>query len=328
MKPKLRVAVIYKKNNIFFSGSHFDMSLYYFVLKALKRNNEIDVTYFPSENVFDATILKDRFDVILLPDNTPWALPETMNGIEDLKIPVIAKCGDPHEVETRKFDPYTFHERYKIDYYFNFMPKSYFYKYYPKEFKYKEIFWCLESSLYENVSPFRNRINDKILLTGNVGKTSWKSKMANKILNPKNSAHLFYNLRTKCRKLEYVDFTPIKNGKHVNDDYPSYLSKYCASIAAATFYPVIKYFEIPAAGCLTFMEVTEKNDCKILGFEDGKNVIFINEYNYKEKFLDFIEDSNNPKWENIANAGREYALRELNNDVAVEDIISLACQLQ
>ena len=129
-------------------------------------------------------------------------------------------------------------------------------------------------------------------------------------------------------KLEYVDFTPIKNGKHVNDDYPSYLSKYCASIAAATFYPVIKYFEIPAAGCLTFMEVTEKNDCKILGFKDGKNAIFINEDNYEEKFLEFIEDSNNPKWENIANAGREYALQELNNDVAVKDIISLAYQLQ
>tara|TARA_B100000953_G_scaffold236521_1_gene198018 strand:- start:106 stop:279 length:174 start_codon:yes stop_codon:yes gene_type:complete len=51
-------------------------------------------------------------------------------------------------------------------------------------------------------------------------------------------------------------------------------------------------------------------------------------YGSKEKILEFIEDSNNPKWENIANAGREYALQELNNDVAVEDIISLAYQLQ
>ena len=51
-------------------------------------------------------------------------------------------------------------------------------------------------------------------------------------------------------------------------------------------------------------------------------------YGSKEKFLEFIEDSDNPKWENIANAGREYALQELNNDVAVKDIISLAYQLQ
>ena len=93
-------------------------------------------------------------------------------------------------------------------------------------------------------------------------------------------------LITECRKLEYVEFAPIRNGKHVNSDYPSYLSKYCASIAAGTFYPVVKYFEIPAAGCLTFMEVTENNNCKILGFKDGENAVFINEKNYQEKFLE------------------------------------------
>ena len=86
---------------------------------------------------------------------------------------------------------------------------------------------------------------------------------------------------------------------------------------------MIKYFEIPAAGCLTFMEVTEKNDCKFLGFEDGKNAIFINEENYKEKFLEFLEDRKNPKWEDIANAGRTHALKNLNNDVALERIIGL-----
>ena len=320
---RLNVAVIFKKNNIFFSGSHFDMSLYYFFMKALKRNNKINVTYFPTDDFFDAAILKDKFDMILLPDNTPWALPETINGIENLKIPVIAKCGDPHEVRTKKIDPYLFHEKYKIDYYFNFFPKSYFYQFYPKEFKYEEVFWCLESNLYKNLNPFSDRINDKILLTGNVGKPSWKSKMANQILNPKNSAHYMYKLRTKCRELDYIDFTQIKNGKHINQDYPAYLSKYCASIAAGTFYPVIKYFEIPAAGCLTFMEVTENNDCKFLGFEDGKNAIFINEENYKERFLEFLEDRKNTKWVEIADAGRTHALENLNNDVALEKIIAL-----
>ena len=324
---KLRVAVIYKKSNIFFSGHHFDMSLYYFILEALKRNNGINVTYFPTENNFDATILKNKFDVILLPDNTPWGLPENIEGMKEMNIPVIAKCGDPHEVKTKKFDPYVFHERYKIDYYFNFMPSYYFYKFYPKEFKYKEIFWCLEADLYKNTSPFKERIKDKILLSGNVGKPSWKSKIANRMLNPDNSAHYLYKLRTECRKLQYVEFTPMKDGKHINSDYPSYLSKYSASIAAGTFYPVIKYFEIPAAGCLTFMEVTEKNHCKILGFEDGKNVIFINENNYKEKFMEFLDDKDNPKWENIAKAGREYVLEKLNNDVAVEKIVKLMQEL-
>lgn len=327
MEKKLKIAIIYKKSNVFFSGSHFDMSLYYFILKAFKRNNEIDVTYFPSENRFDATILKDDFDAIVLPDNTPWGLPDTIEGIKNLKIPVIAKCGDPHEVKTRGFDPYNFHEKYKIDHYFNFMPSDYFYKFYPKEFKYDEIFWCIESEIYKDLRSFKDRINDKILLTGNVGKPSWKSKIANQILNPKNSAYYLYKLRTECRKLEYVEFAPIRNGKHVNSDYPSYLSKYCASIAAGTFYPVVKYFEIPAAGCLTFMEVTENNNCKILGFKDGENAVFINEKNYQEKFLEYIEDKDNPKWKEIADAGREYALKELNNDNAVDKIIKLIQKL-
>ena len=244
-----------------------------------------------------------------------------------MNIPVIAKCGDPHEVRTKKIDPYLFHEKYKIDYYFNFFPSSYFYEFYPKEFKYEEVFWCLESNLYKNLNPFENRINNKILLTGNVGKPSRKSRISNQILNPKNSAHYLYKLRTKCRELDCVDFTEIKDGKHVNEDYPSYLSKYCASIAAGTFYPVIKYFEIPAEGCLTFLEVTKKNGCEFLGFEDGKDAIFINEYNFKEKFLEFIENHEDPKWQRIANAGREHALQNLNNDIAVQKIVTLMHKL-
>jgi len=324
---KLKVAAIYKESNKFFSGHHFDMSLYFFFLKALKRNNKIEITYFPTGNNFDVTNFKKKFDIILLPDNTPWALPDYIEGLKNLDIPVIAKCGDPHEVKTKKFDPYVYHERYKIDYYFNFMPSHYFYKFYPKEFKYREIFWCLEKNLYQNIRSFNDRINDRILLTGNVGKPSWKSKMANRILNPHNSAHYLYKLRTECRKLKYVEFTPIKDGKHVNNDYPSYLSRYCASIAASTFYPVIKYFEIPAAGCLTFMEVTEKNHCEILGFEDNKHVIFINENNYKEKFMEFLNDSDNPKWNEIATAGRKHVLEKLNNDIAVDKIVTLMQEL-
>ena len=36
--------------------------------------------------------------------------------------------------------------------------------------------------------------------------------------------------------------------------------QYCGAIASTTTNPNIKYWEIPAAGCLTFMEITEKND--------------------------------------------------------------------
>jgi len=325
MKNMINVAVIYKKSYVFLTGNHFDKSLYYFFMKSLKRNKKLNITYFSCDDSFDISKIKDRFDIILLPHNKTDGVPDELIGIEELKIPVIARVGDPHEA--RKFDPKILHKKWKIDYYFNFMPKNYFYKFYPKDFKYKEILWCLEPRIYGNLKPFEDRIKDKILISGNIGKPSLKSRIANQIFNPKNSTHYFYKLRVKCRGLSYVHYSSMKNNKYENDDYPIYLSQYRASIAAATYYPVIKYFEIPASGCLTFMEVTKLNGCEYLGFEDGKTAIFINEKNYKEKFEEYLNDVDNPKWEKIANAGREHALKNLNSDIAVESLIELMNEL-
>ena len=71
------------------------------------------------------------------------------------------------------------------------------------------------------------------------------------------------------------------------------------------------------------MEITKKNRGEFLGFIDGENSIFINEQNYKEKFSEYLDDVNNPKWERIANNGREYVLKNLNNDVAANSLIDL-----
>jgi len=91
--------------------------------------------------------------------------------------------------------------------------------------------------------------------------------------------------------------------------------------------PVVKFWEMPAAGCLTFMEITEKNKGKHIGFTDGVNAVFINENNYKEKFENYLADVDNPKWQEIARAGREYALKKLNNDKATESLVELMCEL-
>ena len=99
--------------------------------------------------------------------------------------------------------------------------------------------------------------------------------------------------------------------------------KYCASITAHSLYPVIKYWESTAAGCLTFMEVTEKNQANILGFKDNETAIFINEKNYKNKFSEYISDPNNPKWKEIAEAGRDYTINNLTNDIAANSLVSL-----
>lgn len=322
---KIRVAHIYKTSNIFMSGKHFDNTSYYFHIHALKRHPQLDVTHYSDEDRFDATKLKGKFDIIVLADNLGIGIPKELDGIKNLDIPVIARCGDFHNAE--KYDPITCHEKYKIDYYFNFMPESYFYKFYPKEFKYKVIILGLESELYRTVSPFKNRIKDRILNSGAVGKKNLKSRMANKILNPKRSGWHFYKLRTMCNDLPYVDHTGMIGNKYVNDDYPKLLSRYRAAIAATTFYPTIKYWEISAVGCLTFMEITEKNDGKYLGYIDGKTSIFINEKNYRNKFTEYLADPDNPKWEEIANQGRKYTMEELNNDKAVDKLVEIMREL-
>ena len=322
MNKKIRVAVIYKRSYIFLTGNHFDNTTYHLFMLALKRNKKLDVTYFPSEHSFDTSKLRGKFDIILIPNNNTDGTPDQLIGIDKLNIPVISKTGDPHLA--KQYNQQSFHSKFKIDYYFGLQPKEYFHKFYPSNFEYKEIFWGVEASLFQNLKPFKDRIKHHILNSGNVGKSNLKSRLANKILNPKKSSWYFYNLRSKCNCLSYVDYAGTKNSKYINDDYVEYLSRYQASIAAATYWTPIKYAEIPASGCLTFMEMTDKNEGKrVLKYKDDETGIFINENNYKEKFEEFLNDPKNPKWEKIASAGRNFTLENYNNDNGATLLVEL-----
>ena len=81
--------------------------------------------------------------------------------------------------------------------------------------------------------------------------------------------------------------------------------------------------EIPAAGCVSFLEVTKKNKCEYVGFKDKKTAVFINEHNYHDKFEEFISDPDNPKWGKIASEGKKFVMEEMNNDKAVESLVDL-----
>ena len=326
LKEKIRVALIYKSNYKFLTGNHFDNTTYYFFMHALKRNKNLDVTYHQSENYFDCAKLKNKADIILLPMNNTDGTPDVLDNIHELDIPVISRTGDPHWAN--RYNQFQFHEKWNIDYYFNFMHESYFHKFYPKNYNYKKITFGLEPNLYREINHrYDNRIKNKILNSGAIGKTNLKSRLANKILNPKRSGWYFYKLRTKCNNLDYIIHT--KNIPKTNTDYTyaQILSQYFASIAATTFYPTIKYWEVPASGCLTFMEITELNRGTYLGFKDGENAIFINEKNYEKKFLDYLNDPHNTKWIEIAKAGKIFADKNFNNDHATEDLVSLMIEI-
>ena len=315
---KIKVAFIYKASNIFMTGKHFDNNYYNFFLKALPRNKNIEVTNFTEEEKFDIEKLENKFDVILLWQNNEFGTPDLIN-IKNSKIPVITRCADPREIEITK----KYHKKWKIDYYFHFWPESFFHSFLPKNFKYKSIIYGLESSLYKNTTPFEDRIKNKILNSGAIGNTKPLSKIINDIKNPKWNAYRVYYLRTIINNLPYVDYFPTLQNEFVGDKFPLLLQKYQASVAASTTNPVAKMWEIPAAGCMTFLEVNEKNNADFVGFKNNENAIFINEENYKEKFQEYLENVEDKKWRNIAEKGRKFVIDNLNNDKAVESLVEL-----
>jgi len=318
---KIRVALVYKKSYNYFQPDHFDQTSYDFFFKALKRNMQLEISYYPCEKKFNISKIKNKCDVILLPNNRTDGSPDVIIGIKNSNIPVISRTGDPYDA--KKYNQIEFCEENKIDYLFSSIPDSFIYKYYPKNIKQKIIIFGLEPELYQNVPPFKTRIKDRILITGAMGRTDLKNRAANYILNPGRSGWYHYKLRTLCKELDYVEYSGMKGKKYLTEDYPTYTTKYRAIIAATTFYPTLKYWENAAAGCLTFMEITEKNDGYFLGYKDNETSIFINQKNYKEKFQQYMSDPNNPKWEEIANAGREYTMNNLTNDQAVNSLVEL-----
>ena len=322
MVDKIRIAVIYSPEFAFLRQDFRDNTLYYFFMHALKRNSRLYVEFFSARDKFDASVLKQKFDVIILPDNRFPHIPYELTSIKETNIPVISRTGDPHTI--KQYDKLKIHESHQIKYYFGPMTADYFHKFFPKELKFKFIMAGLEPDLYKNIKPFSKRISEKILNTGNVGNTKLKSRIANAILNPGRSSWHFYRLRTMCNQLSYVDYSGMKGDSYIHKDYPSYVSSYKSAIASSTYYAVIKYLELTAAGCLTFMEVSEKNnDAELLGFKDYENAIFINEENYKKRLQEFISNPYDPRWEVIAEKGRKHTINNLNNDMAVESLIEV-----
>ena len=315
---KIKIAFIYKPSNQFLTGQHFDNNYYNFFMKALKRNPRIDVTYFGEEIKFDGSNLGKDFDVVFLADYAGKQTPDAITGMDKINIPVIAWSSDSHFYS--KIDYMSYHKKYNITHYVGPIQEEYFYKFLPEDFKYQRIFTGIEASRFQQIPSFHTRIKNKILNSGAMGNKKLKSRIVNQIINPKRTGWYFYKLRTLCNELPYVAYKGIKGTKYSNN-YVEYLSSYRAAIAATTMYPSLKYCEVAAAGCLTFMEVTKLNKAELLGFEDYKSAIFINEKNYKEKFKEYLDSVDDSKWAKIANEGRNHVLTKLTNDNGVKQFI-------
>lgn len=297
---------------------------YYFFQHAIFRNKKIEVDRVDALNRVNVPKLAKNYDLVLLPQ-VDIACSMALTGIRDCNIPVIARGHDPHDVFKR--DMFGMIHRLKVDWFFDLYDPSSFYEYYPKQFKYETVHMGLEPSLYTHKIPWSERIADKIAISGVIDKKlNLMHKLYYKAYLRKPSALLpgfHYKLRTKCNMLPYVVHTRDWYPRQSTDQLNKMLTMFRAAIAATTSFPTMKYKETPAAGCLTFMEITTRNHGMFLGYKDNQNAIFITESNYIEKFQEYLNNINDPKWERIAQAGRVHALKNLSNDNGVTMLVKI-----
>ena len=351
----MKITFIHGADDQYYSGTNFIDSEYNFLVRALSDHPDVEYTRLPISGEFDATCLGrggvggDRTpDAVVLSSIQAHKMPK-ITGLKSLGVPVLAKTGDIHDAK-RYGSGAKNYDGWGVDCLFSSVPAPYFYEWYPAHMKYETIFYGIESSLYEDPPPYGLRIRDRILLSGAADdpnplarrmpylrwiprSTRYRIKsclvwarrltessipMWRKMRYPPPIQYYFYKLRTDCRLLPYVE-----DRVHYarNLPYEQLLYGYCAAIAATTVFPTIKYWEIAAAGCLAFMEITRRNYGECLGFRDGLNCVEIDEYNYREKFERFLEDPD--AYADVAAAGRRHALENFNNDVAADHLVSL-----
>ncbi len=309
--------------DVLIDGAKGNKSQYYFFHHAIFRNKNLEIDRFSTLDRINVSKLEKDYDVVLLPRiNISSSL--ALAGIKNCNIPVIGMPSDPHTVLVR--DMIGLADSLKIDWFFDFYAPASFYEYYPKRFRYETVHIGLEPSLYEYQIPWADRTPDRIAITGILDKPDLLHKMYYRVYlkRPKAlSSDFHYKLRTKCNRLPYMI--------HARDIYPGQgtdqlnqiLSGFRAAVAATTTFPTVKYKETPAAGCLTFMEITERNHGSFLGYEDGKSAVFIDESNYKERFQEYLDGPDDPRWERIAQEGRRHAFENLSNDRGVEMLVGI-----
>ena len=323
MNP-IKVAMVYSSGADMLNGRIPSKTDYYFFNRAIFRNKNLEVDYMDTLGRIDALRLERDYDVVLLPEIDVASSLALGGSIRDCRIPVIARPHDPHA--TLKRDMIGLAESLKVDWFFDVYDPASFYEYYPKRFKFEIVHMGLEPSLCKSETPWTERVPDKMAISGVLDKPDLVHRMYHRfyLRIPKAlSSDFHYKLRTKCNNLPYVVHTRDIYPGQGTDELHRILSMFRASIAATTTFPTVKYKETPAAGCLTFMEITERNHGAYLGYEDGKSAIFINESNYSEKFQEYLDSQNDPKWERIAREGRRHTLENLSNDNGVAKLVSI-----
>lgn len=310
---KLRITFIYRPDNPYLCGLRSNNNYEKFYLKALKESEDVEIDYYGSNDELDCRFL-GGYDVYLFFDAHEWGIPPKLKNVDSLKGLKVCSIGDAHGIfkhsEAYGCNKLELTKRFGIDYCFYQHAEPYFYRYWPKDIKYWWIPVGIDPVLYENVKPFKDRRSDKILLSGSIGSSC-------------------YPIRTKYRHHDLVHYhkpgsykgrTFYKPGDYDKDKFKDLLENWKFSIASACSV-VLKYFEIPAAGCLSLAYVDDDNGCSVIGFEDNETAVLINQQNALERMNEVIQTSDDPKWERIARKGRQFVFENYTHQKCVQFLL-------
>lgn len=84
-------------------------------------------------------------------------------------------------------------------------------------------------------------------------------------------------------------------------DYGQFLEEWAGALALCDLHPVVKYYEMPLAGCVTFMQPFP--ELEELGFRDGESCIYVTRETFDHRVAAFLADSSS--YQGIADAGRK-----------------------
>ncbi len=161
--------------------------------------------------------------------------------------------------------------------------------------------WSVPDSIFECSMPWQER-KDRVLLTG---KCSVQYPLRRRLFN-----HVQENKACNIDVLHHPGYAIADVADSITGrDFYQLLGSYKGAVATtgstrmrirrAIDYTVLKYIEIPACGCVPFMEATP--DLAELGFVDDLNYISITRWNYQKK-MEFIRSR---EAEGVARAAQE-----------------------
>ena len=303
----MKLAFVCRLDNPYLCNKRAQINFRKFFLEALPRVPGVDVTVLSSTGTLDLAPMANKFDAWLFFEAVEWGIPPDLRGVDKIKGPKVCMIGDCHGAE--KVCPvYGVTKRgmcrfWDFDAYFFQHTPAYFYRFFPKDWEYWWIPFGVDAALYHEVRPWSGRLRDKVLLTGVLGPEFYplRTSLA-------KSRHVFYQ-----QPGSYSGMDSYAPGEFDGDRYRLLLEGWQSAIASG--YSVLcKYFEIPAAGCLTFAHVDDDNGCEIIGFEHDDAAVIINRDNAEARIAEFLETADDPKWKRIAEAGRRLILDRFTHD--------------